>query len=274
MEQFFKAGESLLRSYFSQQEVKEFFQDRRCQWKFIPPGAPWQGGFYERMIGVVKKCLRKVLHNKRIIVDELRTLLVEIEARVNNRPLTYVHDNLDEPEPLTPNHLLQGASIETVPSIINKDYEKDPDFLVTMKKSTIKKLTSRFNHLNKLLKQWNRVWREDYLTSLREYHYGAKPGNKSSQLQVGDIVLIDCDNTRTSWPLGKIVELLPDKQGIVRVVKVLSKGNITLRTVEKLIPLEIQAATNDDTSLEVRPKRQAALNARIKMTRRNFTNKP
>lgn len=87
----FRATEVFLKHLLDMPETKQFFEDRRCEWKFIPPRAQWQGGFYERMIGVVKKCLRKVLHNKRITVDELRTLLVEIETRVNNRPLTYVY---------------------------------------------------------------------------------------------------------------------------------------------------------------------------------------
>ena len=31
------------------------------QWKFIPKRAPWYGGFWERLIGLTKTALRKVL---------------------------------------------------------------------------------------------------------------------------------------------------------------------------------------------------------------------
>ena len=112
-------------------QVKAFLkgQTRRCEWKFIPPEAPWQGGFYERMIRVVKRCLRKTLHHRRVSVDELRTLLVEIEAKINNRLLTYIQENVDEPEALTPNHLLQGRMIDVIPPVINKRRIKYPDFL-------------------------------------------------------------------------------------------------------------------------------------------------
>ena len=76
------------------------------------------------MIGVVKRCLRKTLHHRRVSVDELPTLLVEIEARINNRPLTYIQENVEEPEALTPNHLLQGRMIDVIPSGIIRGASK------------------------------------------------------------------------------------------------------------------------------------------------------
>ena len=261
----FRAAEPFIKSIFQSHEVQEFLEGRQCKWKFIPPKAPWQGGFYERMVGVVKRCMRKVLHNKRVTIDELRTVLVEIEARVNNRPITYVHEDINEIQALTPNHLLQGTTIQVLPPLINNELRKDPDFLLTLPKPTAEKLTARFNYLNKLLTQWQRVWHQDYLTSLREQHRGKKAGSET-HLKEGDIVLIDCENQRASWPLGKIVELCPDKYDTLRLVKVLSKGHVSLRTVDKLIPLEISSETSSDRTQNEhvqnqRPKRQAAVKA-------------
>ena len=70
-------------------------------WMFNPPAAPWHGGFYERMVGTVKSALKKVMGTAFLKVQELETLLYEVEAVVNSRPLTYVSDSLDEP-PVTP----------------------------------------------------------------------------------------------------------------------------------------------------------------------------
>ena len=232
------------------------------------PRSPWHGGFYERMVGVVKKCLRKVLHNKRITIDELRTLLVEIEARVNNRPLTYMSETVNEPGPLTPNHLLQGSPIEPIPSSVKMDQLKDPDFVLKAE-TNLKEVRSRFNQINKLLKQWNATWHNDYLTSLREHHYGGSHNVTPCKLKVGDIVLIVDDMPRAAWPLGKIEAIMPDKAGTVRLVKVLSKGKISLRTIDKLVPLEIsvdstEKITNLSERLVKRPLRQAAQTARGK----------
>ena len=62
---------------------------------FNPPAAPWLGGFYERMVGTVKSALKKVMGTAFLKVQELETLLYEVEAVVNSRPLTYVSDAFD-----------------------------------------------------------------------------------------------------------------------------------------------------------------------------------
>ena len=81
-----------------------------------------------------------------------------------------------------------------------------------------------------------------------------------------DLVLIDCGTGRSTCPMGKIVSLLADKTGIVRVVKVLSQGKTSLRTVDKLIPLEISTEPADEIGQNVmqRPVRAAAEHARVK----------
>lgn len=263
----FKAAEVFLKKYFNNSEVQAFLDSRQCEWKFIPPKAPWQGGFYERLIGILKRCLRKVLHNKRITVEELRTLIVEIEARINNRPLTYVWNEIDEPEALTPNHLLQGSTIDVIPPVIDCEWKTDPDFHLRLKNVTSEDLVARYTYLNKLLRLWNNTWRNDYLTSLREHHRGTHNDKDTCSLKPGDLVLIDCGTGRSSWSMGKIVSLLPDKKGIVRVVKVLSQGRTSLRTIDKLIPLEISTEPAEEIRKNVkrRPVRAAAERARVQL---------
>ena len=52
--------------------------------------APWQGGVYERMVGIVERSLRKAIGRQRLALEQLITLLVEVEGITNSRPLTYV----------------------------------------------------------------------------------------------------------------------------------------------------------------------------------------
>ena len=195
-----------------------------------------------------------------------RTLLTEIETRVNNRPLTYIHENLNEVEALTPNHLITGRRIEPIPAIVTKKVE-DPDFLLANQNINADNLRRKFNNVSKILKQWNRIWKDEYLSSLRETYYGANPKINQPPLKVGDIVIIDTDTPRSNWPLGKIVSLHPDGNGSWRTVKVLSRGIMSLRTIDKLIPMEISennASLNSDVpqSGESQPRRLAAVNAR------------
>ncbi|UYV82490.1 hypothetical protein LAZ67_21002496 [Cordylochernes scorpioides] len=69
-------------------KIVEYGAINRISWKFNPPTACWRGGFKERMIRIVKQLLRSVLGSARVTNEELQTLLCEVEAVVNNRPLT------------------------------------------------------------------------------------------------------------------------------------------------------------------------------------------
>ena len=75
---------------FKQEEVQVFLNSNKIQWHFILEKAPWNGGFYERMVQNVKRNLRKSLKNSQLNFEELTTVLVEVEAVINSRPLTYM----------------------------------------------------------------------------------------------------------------------------------------------------------------------------------------
>ena len=55
--------------------------------------APWWGGFWERLVQSVKRCLKKTIGRTTLRNDELSTILVEVEAVINSIPLTYVEDD-------------------------------------------------------------------------------------------------------------------------------------------------------------------------------------
>jgi hypothetical protein len=80
-------------------------------WKFIESRAAWWGGWWERMIGATKRCLRKVLGQSQATDEELATTLVSIEAALNSRPITQ-----DTEDALTPAHFLCVAKLTTLPS--------------------------------------------------------------------------------------------------------------------------------------------------------------
>lgn len=84
-------------------------------WRFNLEKAPWWGGFYERMVKGVKRCLRKTLGNARLSYNELLTVVIEIEGTLNVRPLTYVYEEGDSEEPLTPSHLMYGRRLTMLP---------------------------------------------------------------------------------------------------------------------------------------------------------------
>lgn len=67
----------------------------KIHWKFIPQLAPWHGDFYERLVGLVKHCLKRTLEKHQLNNSQMKTVMKEVEAVVNTRPLTYVGAELD-----------------------------------------------------------------------------------------------------------------------------------------------------------------------------------
>ena len=240
----FRASSEVLCKLSQDPLIKRHFEDYNIIWKFIPPRSPWYGGFYERLIGIVKGCLRKVLFQRKINLPELHTLLVEIEARVNNRPLTYQTDSQSQLEPLTPAHLLYGHKIDLFPIHL----EGAP----TTESFTHDSLNKKQKCLNRVLDKWQKTWKNDYLTSLRE----RKPprGQNSpfkQKIKVGDVVIIHSEGNREDWPLGKIIEVYPDDKGDIRVVKLQSRMGIIIRTINLLYPLEEAVEPPDTNSTDI-----------------------
>ncbi|GFV96204.1 integrase catalytic domain-containing protein [Trichonephila clavipes] len=120
--------------------------------------APWWGGFYERLIRTVKLALRKTVGRATLFRDELETLLIEIEGVLNSRPLTYIFSEFNEPEPLTPSHMILGRRVNSLPPArLNFDSNL----------SNRKVLIKRFNYRERLLNMfWTKLSKE-YICMLK-----------------------------------------------------------------------------------------------------------
>ena len=179
-------------------EVIRFLGDRRVTWKLIVEKAPWWGDFWECLIQSVKSSLRKSIGRSHLTYEQLHTLVVEVEAIINSRPLTYVADDQDGvTECLSPSHLINGQRITSIPN--------SRHFKVV---STYHSLTYKLKHHRHLLIN---QWRRDYLLNLRESHnlqVGKKEGRHNS-VRIGDVVVLKSDTSkRIFWKLAIVKELL------------------------------------------------------------------
>ncbi|XP_069184628.1 uncharacterized protein [Procambarus clarkii] len=222
-------------------------------------------------MGTVKKCLKIALHRQKINLTELETLVTEIEARINNRPLTYLSDDFSQREALSPSHLIHGGLLSPLISLADED-PADPSHVERSN------LVESYEHLSRIIDKRNEVWTREYLTVLREYHYGASSRYNKVQLKPGGLVLVDSDGPRSEWPIGKIVAVHPDCQGILRIVKDLCRCTTTWKTLEKFVALELaehecstestlpQVSENKDTVQQsTRPSRVAAQQCKLKL---------
>ena len=54
------------------------------------------------MIDLTKQAIKETLGKLFVTLQKLEIIVIEIEAMLNERPLTYISPNLSDPEPLTP----------------------------------------------------------------------------------------------------------------------------------------------------------------------------
>ena len=256
----FVAAAGFLRDIAESREVQEHLLDMKCSWQFIPARAPWFGAIWERLIGLVKTCLKKVLGQALVTLEELSCILIELEAIINDRPLGYDPGDLNQLEVLTPNHLLYGRKMRTFPKEVTlwEDLSSDPTVGIG------DDVTKRFKVISRLCDHlWNR-WKREYLSALRESHR-----NKTRDVvwpTLGEVVLIHDEGPRAKWRLGRIVRLYPGGDGVVRVAQVKTDAGQFNRPVVKLYPLEAgptiepEADRNVSVSAE-RPVRKTAIAA-------------
>ena len=176
----FKSAAKEVCSILQSREVLVYLSNNRITWTFIVERAPWWGGFWERLIQSVKKCLRKSVGRSTLSFDQLNTLLVEIEAIINSRPLMYVYpDSEGVSYALSPSHLIHGRCLTTTPN--SEHYEVV---------STHNSLVHRNKQQKHLRNQFLCLWRKTYLLSLREHHSITKRQNKNSVVAVGDVIVL------------------------------------------------------------------------------------
>ena len=167
---------------------QQFLANHNITWKFITERAPWWGGFYERLVGLVKRCLKKTIGKACLNIIELNTILIEVEAVLNSRPLTYPYVDINDASPLTPSHFLCGHRLLTLPDTRVSVKESDPDYIPT--DISTKELTKRAKYHEIMIQAFWTRWQKEYLTSLREYNsYQKKTSNKTA-VALGDVVLI------------------------------------------------------------------------------------
>ena len=88
------------------QTVQHHFDQRRVQMRHMPAKSPHWGGIYEQLIGVVNMSIKKVLRHALVSLPELQTLIKEVQAILNDRPITFIYHDVNDPEPLKQSKLL------------------------------------------------------------------------------------------------------------------------------------------------------------------------
>nr|XP_006819768.1 PREDICTED: uncharacterized protein LOC102807771 [Saccoglossus kowalevskii] len=150
-------------------------------------------------------------------------------------PLTYVSSSINDNIALTPNHLLHGRTLTSLPYIeVTDDEIRDP----TYQFSDHREMNNRYVHLSRLHAQFWRRWSTEYLTALRERH--PTTGSKGNTIKVRDVVIIHSDvDKRQKWHLGTVTKLVYGNDQLVRSAELNTANGPTNRPIHKLYPLEV-----------------------------------
>ncbi|XP_046399958.1 uncharacterized protein LOC124166473 [Ischnura elegans] len=195
-------------------------------WTFIPPRAPHFGGIWEAAVRSFKHHLKRVLGDNTLTYEELSTLLVQIEACLNSRPLTYINSELNDFVILTPGHFLIGSSLLAPPEPFMED-------------DLQKTFGSRWKQMACMRNSFWKTWRKDILHQMQQRNKWLKP---IRNLREGDIVILKDElSPPTRWPIGRITKLHPGPDGLVRVATVKTATMELIRPIVKLIRLPTDA---------------------------------
>lgn len=235
----FVGADAQLRLFFSasnseQRRIADQLANDQIQWRFNPPSAPHFGGLWEAAAKSFKHHLRRVLGETTLTYEEMSTLLAQIEACLNSRPLQALTDDPHDLTALTPGHFLIGTALNAVP---------EPSLLdaPTNRLSRWQLLPRMRDHF------WNR-WSREYLHSLLQR---PKWWASNEQIQVGRLCLLRNEATPpTRWPLARITRVHPGEDGRIRVVIARTASSELVRPLAKIILLPSIVSDTQEERLE------------------------
>ena len=208
--------------------VDNFFKDRRTIWKFNPPHSSHMGGVWERLIGVARRILDNMLSNNstqgQLTHEVLSTLMAEVSAIINSRPIVPVSTDPESPFILSPSVLLtqKTGSVGSCQQLSVKDMYR-----------------SQWKYVQLLADTFWKRWKNEFLSNLQ---HRQKWQSVVPNLQIGDVVLLrDRDVARNQWPLGVIVRVFPSGDDLVRKIEVRvmkdGKSHMYVRPVTEVVKL-------------------------------------
>ena len=99
----------MLDSSSAQESLSQYMTDQRIEWKHSPVRSPHFGGLWEAGVKQMKALLYKTLGTQKLTSEEMYSILIEVEAILNSRPLVPMDSTpLDGAQVLIPGHFLVG----------------------------------------------------------------------------------------------------------------------------------------------------------------------
>ena len=222
----FRGSERQLREAIREwnESVADQFLQKGVEWSFQTPYASSQSGIWERIIRAARWHLRHILKQQVVGEETFHTVVVEVEAILNSRPLLPCSDDPNDLDPITPSQLLNLKPSSTLPPGI---FVKEDGIL-----------RNRYRQCQYLADLFWKRFKREYLVILSQRQKWIRPRRN---LKAGDLVLVvDANTPRSTWPLARVVKTFPGRDGRVRNCQIQTSQNVFERPIQKLVLLEGQ----------------------------------
>ncbi|XP_063901935.1 uncharacterized protein LOC135121564 [Zophobas morio] len=206
-----------LTEFLKSQSFRNVIQNlanKGIKWHFIPPKSPHMGGLWEGNIKSVKNHIKRSLNSMVLTYEELYTFLTRVEAILNSRPITPLSNDPNDLQPLTPGHFLIGEPLTAI----------DEQDITPLKVNRL----SQWQKIERLRQDFWHRWKKEYLTqySLRNQKFATQP----DAIAVNTMVILVEENTPPlQWRLGRILDVHPGTDGVVRVVSIKTSAGVVKR---------------------------------------------
>lgn len=222
---FVGACNELSRLLDSNSIISLYAAEHHIEFKFSPVYSPHFNGLVEGCVKSIKFHLKRIIGLANLTYEELTTLLVQVEAILNSRPLTPLSSDPSDLVALTPCHFLMGRNIVLTPQVHADDETRNVNTLTRYKR--VECLKQHF---------WTRFYNE-YISELQKRHKWQK---QHGELHLHQMVLIKDDRLPPNrWLLGRVLHLYPGTDGVSRVVDVHTTSGTLRRAFNRLVPLPL-----------------------------------
>lgn len=196
---------------------------QKIEFHSIPPKGPHHGGIWEAAVKAFKHHFYRVLGNFTPSWLEMHTLVCQIEACLNSRPIIPIHDDINGETGLTAGHFLMGKSLKSLPE--RKVLDKKESLL------------NRWQTVSLIVQRFWKIWRTGYI---HEFYPRHKWREQQEDLKIGDIVImLDNDLPPCDWGLAIIIDTKPGRDNLVREVTDRTEKSTLERPITKLCKLPI-----------------------------------
>lgn len=212
-----------LRNQQLQDAVTRSCAEDGIDFKFIPPRSPNFGGLWEAAIKSFKVHLKATLGNSILTVEQLTTVLAQIESCMNSRPLTQLSADPEDLDVLTPGHFLIHRPLT---AIAEPSLEELPSNRL-----------DRWQEVQEFVRRLWKRWATEYLSGLQPR---TKWTREKDNISIGTLVLVKDDGLPPlKWRYGRVIHIFRGDDGNIRVVVVKTKDGEYRRAISKICVLPI-----------------------------------